>query len=248
MELKTKIRLILYFSVTGMLGFIVFIPEIIYGYFLVKATILYDSILVIGLWLFSSIVLILLYALSCFTFGVIHSQIVCKLFLPPIQSGKYHHDTDMAKLYAVNMVSPSIYKSMLKAFSFIPHLYSMMLGQALRLYGLKCEKNIYISSGAVLDSHLVEIGENTFIGMRAIISSHVNENRFLTLAPVKIGRNVTIGGYSIIAPGAIIGDNSIIGVSALVTKGQVIEPNSVYAGIPAKLIRVNTPEKDINNS
>jgi acetyltransferase-like isoleucine patch superfamily enzyme len=227
-----------------MLLLVVFIPEVVYGYFLVKSTVVWDSLWLLGLWLVSSIVIPLMYSVSCLTFGVIHSQIICRVFLPKIKPGKYHHDTDEAKLYAVTIVSPAIYKSMLKAFSFIPHLYSMFLGQALRLYGLKCGKNVYISSGAVLDSHLVEIGANSFIGMRAIISAHINENRVLSLEPVKIGKNVTIGGYAIIGPGAVIGDNTIIGVSSFVKKNQRVESNSIYAGAPAQFIRQNNTNFD----
>ena len=237
MRFSTKIRLIGYFLFTAMLILMIFVPEIIYGYFLVKSTIVIDDLWILGLWFISSIILPLMYLFSCLIFGVLHSQVICRVFLPRIHPGKYHHDTDEAKLYAVASVSPAIFKSMLKAFSFIPHLYSMALAQALRLYGLKCGKNVYISSGVVLDSHLVEIGDNSFVGMRAIISAHANENRVLTLAPVEIGKNVTIGGYAIIGPGAVIGDNSIVGVSSLVKKGQKLQPNSIYAGVPARFIR-----------
>ncbi|MFX1285744.1 MAG: acyltransferase [Promethearchaeota archaeon] len=239
MKFSTRLRLIGYFIFTAMLLLAVFVPEVLYGYFLVKSTAVSDGLWLLVLWLLSSIVIPLMYSVSCLTFGAIHSQVICRVFLPKIKPGKYHHDTDEAKLYAVAIVSPAIYKSMLKAFSFIPHLYSMFLGQALRLYGLKCGKNVYLSSGAVLDSHLVEIGDNSFVGMRAIISAHINENRVLTLNPVKIGKNVTIGGYAIIGPGAVIGDNSTVGVSSFVKKNQRIKPNSIYAGIPARFIRLN---------
>ncbi len=245
MKILTIIRLAGYFFFTGVLLLSVFIPEILYIFFLVKSTVNYDGLWLIGFWLISSINMIVLYTISCLAFGLIHSRI-CGVFLPDVKPGVYHHDTDEAKLYAVRMVSPAIYKSFLKTFSFVPHLYSMLLGQALRLYGLKCGKNVYLASGSVLDSYLVEIGDNSFIGMRAIISSHINENRYLTLKPVKIGNNVTIGGYAIIAPGAEIGDNSTIGVSSFVKKNQKIPPNSVYAGVPARFIKDNPPKEEID--
>ena len=237
MKLTTKIQLLGYFSATGTLVFLVFVPEILFAYFLIRTTALYDNILLILFWMLSSLIFVFLYALSCFSFGIVHSQFICKFFLPKVTPGKFHHTSDEAKLYAVVMVSPAIYKSLLKGFSFVPHLYSMLLARALRFYGLECGSNVYIASGAVLDSHLVSIGDNSFVGMRAIISSHANENRILTLSPVKIGNNVTIGGYAIIAPGAQIGDNSIIGIHSFVKKNQIIPPNSVYAGVPAKLLR-----------
>ena len=132
---------------------------------------------------------------------------------------------------------------MLKAFSFVPHLYSMLIGQALRLYGLKVGKNVYLSAGTVVDSHLVEIGDNSFIGLRAIISAHITENRVLILSPVKIGKNVTIGGNTVIAPGAEIGDNCIIGINSYVKKDQKLKANGIYAGTPVQLIRDNNEKK-----
>jgi maltose O-acetyltransferase len=126
---------------------------------------------------------------------------------------------------------------MLKAYSFVPHLYSLLIGKFLRLYGLKTGKNVYISSGTILDSYLVSIGSGSLIGVRAIISAHITEKNHLILGPVTIGENVTIGGNSIIAPGATIGDNVIIGVNSLVIKDQKIPSNTVYGGTPARLIR-----------
>lgn len=52
--------------------------------------------------------------------------------------------------------------------------------------------------------------------------------------PVEIGSNVFIGMNAIITCGVKIGDNVIIGAGSVVTKD--CEPNSVYAGVPAKRI------------
>jgi acetyltransferase-like isoleucine patch superfamily enzyme len=211
----------------------VFIPE----FFLVYLLML--SVQNFPLWLSIALSLPVFYFISTISFGILHSQVVCRVFLPKIKTGKYLHDSDDAKLYGVALVSPSIFKSMLKAFSFIPHLYSMLLGQFLKLYGLKCGKNVYLSSGTMLDSYLVSLGDNCFVGLRVIISAHVTESRYLTISPVKIGNNVTIGGNTTIAPGVEIGDNVIIGVNSVVKKNQIIPPNTVFAGTPARYIRDN---------
>jgi acetyltransferase-like isoleucine patch superfamily enzyme len=191
------------------------------------------------LWITFALISPVVYFFSVMVFGIIHSQIICKVFLPPIKPGIYSHGSDLAYLYSVGIVSPSIFKSMLKAFSFVPHLYSLLIGKFLSLYGLKTGKNVYISAGTVLDSHLVSIGSDSLIGIQTIISAHLTESNNLVLKPVTIGKNVTIGGRSIITPGATIGDNVIIGANSLVTKDQVIPPNTIYAGIPAIYIREN---------
>lgn len=52
--------------------------------------------------------------------------------------------------------------------------------------------------------------------------------------PVKIGNNVWIGAYTVILKGVCIGDNAIIGTHSVVTRN--VPENSIYAGVPAKLI------------
>lgn len=54
-------------------------------------------------------------------------------------------------------------------------------------------------------------------------------------APVIIGRNVWIGGSSVILPGVIIGDNTTIGAGSVVTRS--IPANSLAVGNPCKVIR-----------
>ncbi len=53
-------------------------------------------------------------------------------------------------------------------------------------------------------------------------------------APVTIGNNVFLGMNCMICKGVTIGDNVVVGVGSVVTKD--CEPNSVYAGCPAKRI------------
>jgi maltose O-acetyltransferase len=55
------------------------------------------------------------------------------------------------------------------------------------------------------------------------------------IEPVTIGNNVWIGSRVMILKGVTIGDNSVIGAMSLVTKD--VPPNSLAAGVPAKVIR-----------
>lgn len=54
-------------------------------------------------------------------------------------------------------------------------------------------------------------------------------------APVTIGRNVWVGGNSVILPGVTIGDNVTIGAGSVVTKS--IPSNCVAAGNPCRMIK-----------
>ena len=54
-------------------------------------------------------------------------------------------------------------------------------------------------------------------------------------APIRVGNNVFIGAYSILLPGAVVGDNCVIGAGSVVA-GE-IPANCVAAGAPARVVR-----------
>lgn len=58
-----------------------------------------------------------------------------------------------------------------------------------------------------------------------------------------IGEDVWIGAFSIILSGINIGDGSIIGAGSVITKN--IPPYSVYAGVPARFIKMRFTEIEI---
>jgi acetyltransferase-like isoleucine patch superfamily enzyme len=59
---------------------------------------------------------------------------------------------------------------------------------------------------------------------------------------VKVGHNCWIGYGACILRGVTVGDNSVIGTSSVVTKD--LPPNSVSAGIPARVLRMREePER-----
>lgn len=97
----------------------------------------------------------------------------------------------------------------------------------------------------ILDSTTVTIGENclTGPGVHIYTATHPldpkyrqNNDEYREFAiPVKIGRNVWIGGKAVICPGVTIGDNAVIGAGSVVVKN--VPANVVVAGNPAKIVR-----------
>lgn len=63
---------------------------------------------------------------------------------------------------------------------------------------------------------------------------HVNRWRANT-ASVALGNDVWVGANSVIVDGVRIGDGSIVGAGSVVTKN--VEPYSVVAGVPARVLR-----------
>jgi acetyltransferase-like isoleucine patch superfamily enzyme len=98
-----------------------------------------------------------------------------------------------------------------------------------------------INSTLVMDkgSMIVEpwgltAGNNVIIGFEASITGHKVENLVLTLGPVTIGHNTTIGARSIVMPNVEIGNNVIIGANSVVTSGTKIPDGETWVGNPAQ--------------
>lgn len=113
----------------------------------------------------------------------------------------------------------------------------------LRLMGAKVGKNVIVNTNQIYDLDLLEIGDNTIIGGNVVVIAHVAEGRTLIRRRVKIGRNVTIGQFSSIFPGAVIGDNVVVGAHTLVRKNAVLPPNTVWGGVPARMLRGPKPTR-----
>lgn len=83
--------------------------------------------------------------------------------------------------------------------------------------------------------HAVEIGEYVTVGHGAIVHG------------CKIGDNTLVGMGAIILNGAVIGKNCVIGAGALVTQNTVIPDNSLVIGSPGKVLRQVKPEEAAAN-
>ena len=88
------------------------------------------------------------------------------------------------------------------------------------------------------------IGRAVGIGPKVIIltSQHEAKDRRLPVlhtsvefAPVALGDGCDIGSGSVILPGVTIGSGAIVGAGAVVTRD--VEPLTVVAGVPARLLR-----------
>lgn len=125
-----------------------------------------------------------------------------------------------------------------------------------------CGKNVNIEKGAQFSAE-VSLGDNSGIGVNAIISSYVTIGNDVMMGPycmmfttnhgiddlsvpmwkqpstepkpIIIEDDVWIGARVIILPGVQVGKGSVIGAGSVVTHN--VEPYSIVAGNPARLIR-----------
>jgi len=85
-----------------------------------------------------------------------------------------------------------------------------------------------------IGDHVMISGAVSFTAHDASLSYYV-EGASDLFGRINIGNNCFIGMHAIILPGVTIADNCIVGAGSVVTK-SFMEPNSVIAGNPAKKI------------
>lgn len=158
----------------------------------------------------------------------------------PIRTGKY-------SVYGMTMAVWSIQYLLMNFMNtvFLPVFRTTPLMNVFyRAMGAKIGDNVFFNTSYIYEPHLIEIGDNTRVGENAMIFPHTSEGKSFVCEKIIIGKNVTVGQYAQILPGAIIGDNVIIGAGSIVPKGKVIESNSIYGGNPISFIKpLNTAAK-----
>lgn len=146
-------------------------------------------------------------------------------------------------VYRIDKVSPAFFLFFLNsaANNLIEFLFDKLLipkgltGEFLfRLFGAKMGKNVHVGT-PIFDPYLVEIGDNSVTGYGSLILGHLIEGNKIIIKKTKIGKNVTIGAYSIISPGVTIEDNVIVAANSFVKKNSVLKKNHLYAGTPARI-------------
>ncbi|MCH5351640.1 MAG: sugar O-acetyltransferase [Clostridiales bacterium] len=135
----------------------------------------------------------------------------------------------------------------------ISELFSELTGRKVEKFGLfppfytdygkniTVGKNVFINSGCCFqDQGGITIGDNCLIGQQVVIATLNHDlcpekRANMQPAPVVIGKNVWIGAHATILAGVTIGDNAVVAAGAVVTKN--VPPNTVAAGVPAKVIK-----------
>ncbi|MHA1294469.1 MAG: acyltransferase [Promethearchaeota archaeon] len=104
---------------------------------------------------------------------------------------------------------------------------------AFKICGMKADFKSTLFDGWS-DVEFIEFGRNIMLGQGAVVLSSIIIGDRLLVKKVIIGDHVVIGGNAVIAPGTIIGRNSTIGVWCVTHINQVLEPDWIYIGKPAR--------------
>lgn len=110
-------------------------------------------------------------------------------------------------------------------------------------FNITLGNDVMLNYGCVLlDVCPITIGDKTLIGpnVQLLTACHSldpkqREQDVEFGKPIKIGRNVWIGGGAIVCPGVTIGDNTVIGAGSVVTKSM--PANVIAYGNPCRVQR-----------
>lgn len=174
---------------------------------------------------------------------IISSLIIVVLidgFVPPLRDGTFTLSSPEMTAWLLhssiaNFPYRQIYRNHFDAgFSFLSQTFYWAL-----------HHRISISTQLAPDSHITDprvtsVGPQTLFGEGSKVFAHFVEGDELSIASVRIGKNVTIGAESVICPGVIISDGAVIGAGAVVVKNTVIGPNEIWGGVPARKIGEKT--------
>ena len=106
----------------------------------------------------------------------------------------------------------------------------IMMGAVLNL-GSVVGKGTMIDMNVVLGGR-AHVGENCHIGAGSVLAGVIEPP---SADPVIIDDNVLVGANAVITEGVRVGKNAVIAAGSVVLSD--VEPNSVYAGIPARKIK-----------
>ncbi|MCF2138916.1 MAG: gamma carbonic anhydrase family protein [Candidatus Lokiarchaeota archaeon] len=109
--------------------------------------------------------------------------------------------------------------------------------------------NVYIGAGAVIrgDYGKIEIADGVSIeenvtiharpGGKTVIEKNVTIGHAAMIHNCTLKHDCVIGMHATVSDYAVVGENAIVGEAALVKSKQIISPNIVAVGVPAKEIK-----------
>ena len=137
----------------------------------------------------------------------------------------------------------------------------MALIKSVRGFTPKIGKDTFLADNATIIGD-VEIGEGCSIWFGTVLRGDVNSIRIgngvnvqdgsvlhtlYEKSTIEIGDDVSIG-HNVTIHGAKICNGALIGMGSVVLSKTIVEPGSIYAGVPAKFVKKVDPEqaKEIN--
>jgi len=121
----------------------------------------------------------------------------------------------------------------------VPYLLEFLRGTPwlpvlLRLYGTKIGRRVFLNTTDITEPDLVTIGDEAMLNEDCGPQTHLFEDRVMKTGPVSIGARTSIGTRSIILYDSEIGHDTTLDPLSLVMKGEVLAPDTQWAGSPVR--------------
>jgi acetyltransferase-like isoleucine patch superfamily enzyme len=131
------------------------------------------------------------------------------------------------------------------------NLYGCVLGNDVQIGPfVEIQKDVVIGDNVKIQSHSficsgVTIEDNVFVGHGVIFCNdkYPQVNGDWEIDPIYISSGASIGSGAVILPGIAIGREAIVGAGSVVTNN--IPAWHVYAGNPARMLRLRNDKKEI---
>lgn len=105
---------------------------------------------------------------------------------------------------------------------------------ALRLFGARIGKGVFLDSTDLTEFDCVTIGDYASINATSNLQTHLFEDRLMKIGRIEIGKGASVGALTTVLYDTRIGDYAQLGVLTIIMKGEGIPPNTQWAGAPAQ--------------
>ncbi|CAK9146774.1 unnamed protein product [Ilex paraguariensis] len=135
--------------------------------------------------------------------------------------------TDFVKwwaLYKVQEIASNVMAVHLRGTVFLKYWFQM--------FGARIGSSVLLDTVDITDPSLVSIGDGTVIAEGALIQSHEVKNGTLSFLPVRIGRNSSVGPYTVIQKGSVLGDEADVPALQKIEGGKHILKSNKVSNFP----------------
>lgn len=105
---------------------------------------------------------------------------------------------------------------------------------AMRLFGVKTGRGIYMDYADITEFDCVAIGDGAIINNHAVLQTHLYEDRLMKVGRITIGAGANLGANSTVLYDTVVGPGATVGALTLVMKGEHIPAGARFWGSPAQ--------------
>ncbi|MGM9454234.1 Pls/PosA family non-ribosomal peptide synthetase [Legionella bozemanae] len=102
-----------------------------------------------------------------------------------------------------------------------------------RLLGAKIGKNCYLGSMQISAHDLLTIGDNTSIGADCRLNGYIVEDGWLKIGAISIGNNCYVGSRAVVGLNTQIEDNAVLDEMSMLPNHSLISQGTYFSGSPA---------------